>query len=271
MAKTKPLTTEQITAQACIKSLEHLASVFAQFECEEFNRTNQKLYEILAKVYEQYWALKKDSSLLRTVTKELANELKRKGQRIQTNSNILSLFVRMVFPNSRRQRIHNYARAIQVAYAENVLPENFVTFVTEQGGIEECCSQPKNDEKKDAVQIEKGLELYEDMMSSPNPTALACFKANPNLLTELNGSNIAVLLGKIDKDGNVTVVSVVPGYKKSVVEWAKERMALYLSKAVETTSLADKKANAADAIDAAVTVSQKIDLGTAKLGELEEA
>jgi len=271
MTGTTTLTSAHIKAQSHIAILEHLACLFEQFERDEFTRTHQKLYEILAKVYEQYLALKTDRSLLSTVAKELVNELKRKGQRVQANSTVLSLFVRTVFPNSGRQRIHNYVRAIQAAHADNVPPCDFAAFVTDQGGIEECGFRTKNHEQKDHALLVNGMQLVEDMLTSPNKTALASFKADLDLLSELKGSNIAVLLGEVDAAGNVTVVSVVPGYKKSVVAWAKGCMAHYLSGLADQASHEDKKFNAANAIDEAVSMSRKIDLGTATFGELKEA
>lgn len=269
MAKATKTEIAQVQASTVLLKLEQLADQRADFEKNEFARTNQRLYEILAEIYEQYEVLNGNRALLMLMIEKVGEHLKAKGQRIQENTQVLSLFVRMVF-NSERQRIHNYTRAIQAAKEDNVKPKDFAKYVTDKGGIEECRlqSKPTEGELKTQAAIEQGMPLVEEIFATPEKTPLATFKVNPSLLSNLKGKPMAILLGEFDSMGNVKVVTVVPGYKESVITWAKEKMAVHLANQQAISKAEASKVEADDAIDDAVSVSRKIEMGTATVGEL---
>lgn len=272
MAKASKTELAYVKASTLMLKLEQLSDQRAEFEKNELARTNQRLYEILAEVYEQYEAVKSERSYLIAVTKVLTDNLKSKGQRVQDNTLVLALFVRMVF-KSDRQRIHTYTRAIQAAHEDGVGPKEFAAYVTAQGGVEECRVKTKQTEGelKTLEAIEQGMPLVEEIFASPTKTALASFKVNPSLLKEIHGRPMAILLGEFDNLGNVKVVTVVPGYKESVVTWAKEKMAIHLANEQEKSKTEARKVEADTAIEDAVSVSRKVEMGTATVGELAMA
>lgn len=272
MAKATKTELAQVQASTILLKLDQLSDQRADFEQNEFARSNQRLYEILAEIYAQYEAMNGNRALLMLMIEKVSERLKAKGQRVQENSLVLSLFVRMVF-NSERQRIHNYSRAIQAAKEDKVAPKDFAKYVTDKGGIEECRlkSKPTEGELKTQAAIEQGMPLVEEIFASPTKTALASFKVNPSLLKEIHGKPMAILLGEFDNFGNVKVVTVVPGYKESVVTWAKEKMAIHLANEQEKSKTEACKVEADTAIDDAVSVSRKVEMGTATVGELAMA
>ena len=95
----------KISVNSLMNELNALVKERENFEKEEFARSNKRLYEILTKVYRAYVEAKQTDSILKETVREMKLALQKSGERIQTNTLAINLFVRYVFRISR-QRTH---------------------------------------------------------------------------------------------------------------------------------------------------------------------
>lgn len=258
-----------LKASAMIEKLDKLAAERKEFERTDMARTNKKLYELLSNVYKSYEEAASSSAVLKLTVQGLTTILKKHGQRVQQNSTALSLFVRYVF-DSERQRIFNYTRAIQAAKASDVKPEQFIEFVTEAGGIEECKAQAKPNEKISEMQqkIAEVMPLVDELLSKDGGQVLASFKVDAKLVDDIKGSGMAFMVGTCDAKGNIKVRSVIPGYSAGFENWAKKKMAQYLQAQKAVSNKKTAQAEQEKAIGEAISTINKAKAGTIKVGEL---
>lgn len=258
-----------VKASAMILELDKLAAVRKEFEDTDWARTNQKLYSILGDVYARYDEAAANADLQKMTVKALMEILKKRGDRVQQNTPALSLFVRYVF-NSDRQRIYTYARAIQAAKSSGVEPKNFVDFVNEAGGIEECKAKVTPNAKllQKQQQIAEAMPLVEEILAKDGSTVLAEFKVDSKLVDSIKDRGVAFMVGTCDADGNIKVRSVIPAYSEGFEKWAKEKMAehLYVNKAESNKKSAELDMEIT--LEQALAVINKANVGTIKVGEL---
>ena len=255
-------------ASKLVVVLDALVAERVKFEQEEYARSNAKMYEILSKIYNAYKIAKSSDSLLKETVKQMKQVLQESGERIQTNTLAINLFVRYVFRTSR-QRAHNYSRTLQAAYSKNITPEALAQFIADGGGVEEC--------KKDFVKGPKALERQAkiagalDMVNeqlSNNATSLAQVIVPAEWVAGTYGEEMTFLIGKADKTGKVQVTSVVPAYSKGMAKWAKQQLALFLAEQQAATQKAAKGKRKDDAIGAATSKVKNNNSATETVGEL---
>ena len=113
------------------------------------------LYEVLSKIYAL--ALQVNISDYRdSILKELRNQLSLKKKiKTQKNSNAITMLVRWVV-GANRQTAHNYSKALQAAFNDNITAANISAYFTERGGLQSVKSegQKKTNEAKDAINSE---------------------------------------------------------------------------------------------------------------------
>ena len=216
-------------ASNLLVALDTLVTERESFEREEYARSNAKLYEILTKIYSAYKIAKGSDLLLTETVRQMKQVLQQSGDRIQTNTLAINLFVRYVFRTSR-QRAHNYSRTLQAAFAKDIAPEALPQFIADGGGVEEC--------KKDFVKGPKALErelkilnaigLVEEQLVSGD-ACLAEFTVGEEWVAGSYKEELTLLIGKSTKRGNVRVVSVVPAFSKGAANWSKKQLALFLA------------------------------------------
>jgi hypothetical protein len=257
-----------VKASSLMVALNALVTERETFEREEYARSNTRLYEILSKVYAAYRDAKSSESVLTETVKQMKDVLQKSGERIQTNTLAINLFVRFVFRTSR-QRTHNYSRTLQAAYVKNIAPAALPQFIADSGGVEEC--------KKDFVKGPKALEREAKIASavdmvneqlSNNSHCLAEVSVPAAWVTESVGKEMTFLIGRADKNGKVQVTSVVPAFSKGMAKWAKNQLALFLAEQ-QKESQKTAKAKRKDAVIAAVARSaKKNNSATETVGEL---
>jgi hypothetical protein len=265
---------KQVSANGAVKvsslmvALDALVAEREKFEREEYARSNAKLYEILTKVYAAYKQAKTSDTVLRETVIQMKFVLQKSGERIQTNTLAINLFVRYVFRTSR-QRAHNYSRTLQAAYAKGIAPEALPQFIADGGGVEECKKDfvkgPKAKEREE--KIASALDMVNEQLTSNN-SSLAEVTVPAAWVAGTYGEEMTFLVGKADKNGKVKVTSVVPAFSKGMAKWAKQQLALFLAEQQAATQKVAKVKRKDAAITAVANKAKKNNSATETVGEL---
>ncbi len=266
----KTVIAKPATANAVVLELDKLHTQREQFEINIQARSNEKLYEICGLIYAQYCAVKDDKTLLKEVVGTMKKRMDERGQRIQSNTSILSVFVRYVF-NGKRQAMHIYTRALQFLLAEGVKPENAASFIAKKGGIDECfkARAPSANQVAMKEKIDKAMPLVEETLTTNSLNAIGKVKVPPHFVAATHKDGLTFLIGRADVKGNVDILSVVPTTTKGMLTIAKKSLAMFLSEHQELALKKQKVSRKSNAIaKAAATATQKkLNAGTATMEE----
>lgn len=257
-----------VKASTLMVELDALVKERETFEREEYARSNAKLYEILTKVYRAYTVAKSSEAVLKETVKQMKSVLQKSGERIQTNTLAINLFVRYVFRTSR-QRAHNYSRTLQAAFSKGIAPEALPQFITDGGGVEECKKEfvPSSKALERKAKIASSIELVNEQLTSGS-ISLAELSVPAEWVAATHGEEMTFLVGKADKNGKVRVTGVVPVYSKGMANWAKSRLALFLAEQQAATQKFAKVKRKDAAIDAIAKKAKKNNSATETVGEL---
>lgn len=265
MAKQKQFT---ISSATLLSTLDGLVSERENFEKEEYARSNKRLYAILAEIYKNYLLIKKNKEGYKDAVKKMTARLKSEGERVQTTTVVITLFVRYVF-RTDRQRAFNYSRTLQAALAKEIAAEKLAEFIEAAGGVEECKRQitKKPETLKKDQDIANKLPLVEEKLADEE-ICLSEFKVPPEWVQKTHGEELTFLVGKADKKGNMRVVSVVPGYSKGMATWAKKQLAMFLLEQQVASEKHGKVKRKDKAINTAIDAAKKNNSATETVGEL---
>ena len=239
MAKKIVLATEVVAANIIAKA-NYLVKQREDFEQNEFARSNQRLYQILAEVLDMYLEASKSKTLLKDSVALLKSALQSDNVRVQTNTLALTLFVRYVF-GTDRQRSLNYSRTLQAAIQQGITSKQLAQFIEDCGGVESC----KKQFTKSAVVVAKetsitnNLSLVDDALAIAIESPIATFKVAESLVAKTYDKDYVFVIGKADKKGNIKALNAVPTYSAGLTKWAREQLALFLA---EQKAVADKQA-----------------------------
>ncbi len=261
--------TGAVKASSLMVALNALVTERETFEREEYARSNTRLYEILSKVYAAYRDAKSSDPVLAETVKQMVEYLKKNyGDRIQTNTLAINVFVRYVFRSSRQQ-IHGYGRVLQAAFAKGISPEALPQFITDSGGVEECKKDfvkgPKALERE--AKIASALDMVNEQLTNSN-NCLAEFTVPADWVVGTYAEEMTFLVGRADKNGKVQVSSVVPAFSKGMAKWAKSHLALFLAAQQEATQKAAKGKRKEAAIKEIAKKAKKNNSATETVGEL---
>jgi hypothetical protein len=258
-----------IKATAMIEQLDTLLHERDSFERTEMARCNQKLYGLLAAVYQRYEEATTSPTALKLTVDALTSRLKARGKRVQENSTALSVFVRYVF-DTDRQRVFTYTRAIQAAKTKKIAPENFPGFVIESGGLEECMAMASTNQAvlQRKQQVVAAMPMVEDILSDAASPVLAEFKVDVSLIKNLKDGGKTFMIGTCDADGNVQVRSVIPAYSSAFEKWAKTKIAEHLQVGQQQAARETAKLDQQAALDKASLMLTRTKSATVKVGEL---
>lgn len=262
-----------LKASVCLEQIEELFQARIDFEQNELARSNKRLYEILADVYRLYEQAAQSKAALNDTVRVLKQRLEAKGARIQSNTKALGLFVRYVF-DSERQATHIYTRAIQYAISEGIDPDGLPEFISDSGGVDGCKKQAKPSAKAEEkkLTIEKTMPLVNELLEGNTALPLGELTVPERLVEKTHEEGFTFLIGKADKSGKVSVLSVVPAQSKAMLNWAKNELALYLSEEHQADDQQAKVNHKDEAIEAAVTaVLNKMQKGDVTIAEVFEA
>lgn len=265
---------KQVSAQSAVKVsslivvLNALVTERETFEREEYARSNMKLYEILSKVYGAYKQAKTSDAVLTETVRQMKLELQNSGERIQTNTLAINLFVRYVFRTSR-QRAHNYSRTLQAAYSKNISPEALPQFIADGGGVEECKKDfvkgPKTLERE--AKIASALGMVNEQLTNSN-SCLTEVSVPPEWVAKTHPEEMTFLIGSSDRNGKIRVTSVVPAFSNGVAKWAKNQLALFLAEQQIASQKLSKAKRKDAAIETVTKQAKKNNSATETVGEL---
>ena len=229
-----------MSAQAIVAQADALVKQRKDFEQNEYARSNQRLYGILAEVLAMYEQARVSKATLAEAVKQMKANLEASKVRVQTNTLALTLFVRYVF-GTDRQRSLNYSRTFQAAIQQGITSKQLAQFIEDCGGVESC----KKQFTKSAVvvaketSIAKNLSLVDDALAIAIESPIATFKVAESLVAKTYDKGYVFVIGKADKKGNIKALNVVPAYSAGMTKWAREQLALFLA---EQQAVADKQA-----------------------------
>ena len=265
MGKRKQFT---ISSATLINTLDGLVAERENFEKEEYARSNKRLYAILGEIYKNYLLIKQNQDGYKDAVKKMTAKLKSEGERVQTTTVVITLFVRYVF-RTDRQRAFNYSRTLQAALAKKIDAEKLAEFIEGAGGVEECkrAFTRKPEAVKKQQDIADTLPLVEERLAEAD-NCLGEIKVSAEWVQKTHNEELTFLIGKADKKGNVRVMSVVPAYTKGMANWAKKQLALFLMEQQEISKKNSKAKRLDNAITSAIDAAKKNNPATETVGEL---
>jgi hypothetical protein len=123
------------TAMGKLKSME---ASRRSWETAELAASNKRLYSILHSAYSYYCVMKNDPS--KDVRKEHAETLdtfiEKRGYKFMPSTHDMTRVVKCVFGTDRR-RVSAYSVALREALRQEIAPDDLVTFIEENGGVEQ--------------------------------------------------------------------------------------------------------------------------------------
>lgn len=222
------------------------------WEINELSRSNNRLFEILTKCFDIWKSLQgKPKSI-----EALKTALRSSQVRIQSNTSVPAMIIKMVFESDRR-RASSYAITLQRAQTEKIEPHELTDWIIEQGGIEE-------------IRRNKPSQHSEPPAQKRNRRVAAAKREidfqKPKLTTHFNGVTYnrdfpyTLLFGVIKENGEVQVMSAVPDSTKFICQTALEKFGAEIEKrdgkeALENAQIEDS-AELNIAIEAAAASSQ---------------
>jgi hypothetical protein len=253
-------------ADLVIKTANALCAVREKFETETLARSNKELYGILADVYRLFMQAVSKKCLKETA-KSMRDNLKKRGIRVQNNTNALTVFVRYVFNNDRK-RAYNYASTLQAALQANVEADGLAEFIESKNGVEECKREfRKSDETKSKeAQLTAAAACVIDELG--NMEAQQVVKLADARVELAEGTKFVFVVARENADGMLELLQVV---NKTTVAMQNAAVKELAKRYVETQATAKKVA--AKALKKAGTVKVTTAKAAAKLTmrELEGA
>ncbi|WP_108646667.1 hypothetical protein [Polynucleobacter rarus] len=230
-----------VSATTIVNKADTLVKQRESFEQNEYARSNQRLYELLAEVLEMYEQASSNKTVLAETVKQMKHKLEADKVRVQTNTLALTLFVRYVF-RTDRQRSMNYSRTLQAAIQQEISAKQLAQFIEDCGGVESCKKQFTKSETVVAKEttIASNMDVVEETLANAVENPLATFKVAESFVADTYNKDFVFVIGKADKQGNIKALGTVPAYSAVMTKWAKQQLALYFSKQQE---LAKKSIN----------------------------
>ena len=216
----------QAFAASIVQQLDVLSVRRKEWEATDYKKANDGLYALLADCLEVYDArfVKGSDADKKALRASLMQRLQADGVRVVKTSTTLTMLARYVF-NSDRKRAQGYGYVLAAAVSHGKTAEEFPSWVTSEGGLEEI--------KRKMVKSEASK-----MRQSAVETAAAAVKGELELIplqplahVKLDGltGNYAVLLAKPNVDGGVDIVGSLSEVNDALVNALILRMAKQLA------------------------------------------
>lgn len=121
----------------------HLRRVrrLAELHSKKRARRRFAFYHDLANIYRTYWNLRK-GGLIKQAKKYL------QGNRHGPKRSLLRLLIDAAFPAHCAKQRSRWARALEQARFDNVLPGTFLSYISRRGGVAERARQAAQDQPK---------------------------------------------------------------------------------------------------------------------------
>lgn len=125
------------TEQMVNNSINSMISKRVDWEENEYLRSNQKLYAILAECYFLYQTMNQLGDEARVIRNAFDRVCNKNGHVFKASTQLMTRIVQCVFGIDDRRRISNYAVSLRIAAQQKTRVEDLVDFFNRFGGIEE--------------------------------------------------------------------------------------------------------------------------------------
>ena len=216
----------QAFAASIVQQLDVLSVRRKEWEATDYKKANDGLYALLADCLEVYDArfVKGNEADKKALRASLMQRLQADGVRVVKTSTTLTMLARYVF-NSDRKRAQGYGYVLAAAVSHGKTAEEFPSWVTSEGGLEEIKRKMVKSEASKMRQsaVETAAEAVKGELELNTLQPLAHVK-----LDGLTGK-YAVLLAKPNEDGGVDIVGSLSEVNDALVNALILRMAKQLA------------------------------------------
>ncbi|ACK53840.1 hypothetical protein [Thauera aminoaromatica] len=193
-------------ANTTVASLDAIHTRCAAWTDNEYKTATDILYGLLAdclKLYDENFINAKDAER-KKLRLDLTAALNERGIKVQSNTTMLTMFIRYVF-NSDRKRANRYVSVLTAAKSHGVTHDGLANWLRDNGGIEEVRRQIKKSEEA----IKKAADL--DKSKNATLADIETNTAKPLATFEFAGAtkNHAIFLARPKLDGTVDVVAAL--------------------------------------------------------------
>lgn len=193
-------------ANTTVASLDAIKQRCADWSDNEYKTATEILYGLLAdclKLYDEHFVNAHDAER-KKLRLDLAAALNERRIKVQSNTTMLTMFIRYVF-NSDRKRASRYVSVLTAAKSHGVTHDGLANWLRDNGGIEEVRRQIKKSEEA----IKNAAALAE-----AKTAALADIETNttkPLATFSFDGAtqNRAIFLAQPNPNGTVDVVAAL--------------------------------------------------------------
>jgi hypothetical protein len=218
-----------------------LAAKRIEWEIDDFNRSNLKLYPILGECYEVFQSMKGFSEEDKVYKQAFIRVCDNKGYKFKDSTHLMVRVVKYVFGIEDSKRISAYAMALRVAAEEGIKTENLAEYLFKNGGPEEVRrNKGKKPNKKDDSAENKSDAMSNDQKgrAAIYGEVLATFDA-PDLMKKFDSGfyhGSVLLLATVETEGSFAIrrliqdsVVIKTAYTKLASSVSKNEMAKLLA------------------------------------------
>lgn len=218
-----PTTGNTAFANAIIKSLDELSKERKAWEMGAYKKSNDGLYSLMAHSLDVFSAkfMTGTDDDRKTLRLELSSRLKADNIKVQRNTTTLTMFVRFIF-QSDRKRAHGYQYVLKAAISHGVPSIKLAEWLAEQGGIEEVRRKMIVSEKALKNQADRAEAV--DKVKSNAELALINPMASVQLDVPVKYGEYAVMVGKPDESGVISIIAVLCNAEANVVDAIYKRI-----------------------------------------------
>jgi len=195
------------TLKAFKKRVNTLFTEREEWQTTLFATANQRLYELLADIYNVYLDAKDGSGVDTKKYEWLQNEVTKRKIPTSKNANFIQLITKYVFSDSDTdsRRVNSYARVLSCAAQEGVGNGNAIAeYITERGGIEEIRAALAKNTKTPKQRAVEGRSIA----ANAKNIAVVCNEKLAQHAAKSKG-NYVVLLGIMNAQGEVEIKHAV--------------------------------------------------------------
>ena len=195
--------TVDVTKAQALNLIETLVADKANWEQTAYKTSNDLLYSLLQRCYGYYVVMCENSPAGKAAREALKEYIAKHNYAFKDSTHNITKIVKCVFGADRR-RVSAYSIALRTAYANDVKLHNIVSFIIENGGVEEIRLAKSKTALTQAQKVERAS-------ASVASTVLFNFKS-AEVTKTLDVSNVGkqiVLIATQGADGELAINAVI--------------------------------------------------------------
>ena len=189
-----------------VETIEELMEQHADWQANEYKTANERLYGLLAQVYDLYMQYKEGSSADQAKREWLQQECEKLNIKLSKRPTFLQLITKRVFFNELvdSKRVSSYVRALSAAEQLGVKTGSEIPgFIRKYGGIEEVRGMLNPNHMTVKQRASKGRETVSELET----LTTVSLKGVADYLTDAKGKPV-LLVGMVNDQGGVDVKEV---------------------------------------------------------------